>query len=131
MKTTEDIKKEIMEQYKIKFNEVLNRMYNLEIVPDIQMTINERIPQSGGFRLFQSDELEKYLSGAHDHAFAEWRKGVTIKRKRRSKHAGHEIDDYYCIECQEGVKVHPDEVYGYNNAVTELHAKLEAMEGKV
>lgn len=55
MKSHTDIEK-IREEWDIKFNEVLNRMYHLEIVPEIQSKINERIPE-GGFNLFKSEEL--------------------------------------------------------------------------
>lgn len=41
----------------------------------------------------------------------------TRPKKRNSKHTGHEIDDYYCIDCQEGVKAHPDEISGFNSAL--------------
>lgn len=57
MKTLEERKKE----FEHKFNEVFNRMYYLEIIPDIQSRINERIPD-GGFNLFQSDELWSWIT---------------------------------------------------------------------
>ena len=50
------------ERWKFKFNEVLHRMYNLEILPDIQSRINVRIPERGGFTLYESDELEDFIS---------------------------------------------------------------------
>lgn len=50
------------EEFKLKFNEVLQRMYNLEIIPDIQSRINERIPKAGGFMVFESQELEDFIS---------------------------------------------------------------------
>ena len=41
-------------------------MYNLEIVPEIQSRINERIPECGGFQLFQSDDMQSFLSETID-----------------------------------------------------------------
>lgn len=52
---------EVIKEFREKFNEVLHRMYNLEIVPEIQSRINERIPERGGFMLFQNEELESFL----------------------------------------------------------------------
>ncbi len=49
-----------LEQFEDEFNRVLNNMYHLEIVPDIQSKINERIPK-GGFTVFRSQELQDWL----------------------------------------------------------------------
>lgn len=52
---------------------------------------------------------------------------IEMKKKRRSIHSGHSIDEYYCIECGTGVKTHPDEIFGYNEAVDELNKKLQEL----
>jgi Tfp pilus assembly pilus retraction ATPase PilT len=57
---------QILKEFRFKFNEVVNRMYHLEILPDIQSRIDERIPQ-GGFNLFSSEELEQFLTEALSH----------------------------------------------------------------
>jgi hypothetical protein len=54
-----------IKKYQLKFNEILHRMYNLEILPNIQSRIQERIPKIRGFSLYQSEELEDFL-----HSFA-------------------------------------------------------------
>lgn len=51
----------IDERFREKFNEVLHRMVNLEIIPDIQSRINERIPERGGFELYMSQDLEEFI----------------------------------------------------------------------
>lgn len=58
---SKSLEESIRKDFKLKFNEVLNRMYNLEIVPNIQATINERIPKKSGFMLFESKELEDFI----------------------------------------------------------------------
>ena len=78
-------------------------------------------------RVIARKEIEKIFSQALDTAFKEWKEAVKIKKKRRSVHAGHSIDEYYCIDCGNGIKVHPDEIYGYNIAVDELNKKLQEL----
>jgi len=48
-------------EWKLLFNEVLFRMYNLEIVPEIQSRINERIPGGSGFMMFENQDLEDFI----------------------------------------------------------------------
>jgi hypothetical protein len=88
-------KEKILEEYKLKFNEVLNRMYSLEIIPDIQSLINERIPMLGGFKLFINDELESFISKALDQVAEETRKetlaDVVILIDRYAKENSEEV----------------------------------------
>jgi hypothetical protein len=48
-----------------------------------------------------------------------------IGRDQTSIHSGHEIDDFYCIECGEGVKIHPMEIYGRNELRAEQRLKVK------
>lgn len=53
--------------------------------------------------------------------------------EEENEHSGHEIDDFYCIQCGEHIgegEQHPMETFGRNELRAELRAKLEAMKGQ-
>lgn len=53
--------------------------------------------------------------------------------EEENEHSGHEIDDFYCIQCGEHIgegEQHPMETFGRNELRAELRDKLKAMKGK-
>lgn len=58
MNNSDPIEQQLRKELELKFNEVLHRMYNLEILPHIQGLINERIPKEYVAQIFvMPDEL--------------------------------------------------------------------------
>ena len=52
------------EEFLKKFNELVARMVNLEIIPNIQSQINERIPKQLGFTVYDGTELWNFVEKA-------------------------------------------------------------------
>lgn len=104
-----ELKERIMEEYRVKFNEVLGRMYNLEIIPDIQSRINKRIPEAGGFMVFSNDELADFLSQTIDETIR-----AVVDELRMEK-----------LDTVPSVDIRHDLRYGYNQAINELNQKLD------
>lgn len=71
------------------------------------------------------DDMGKFLSAYLDHAFEEWRKGIEMKHDNSLSQAMQESEG--TIEPGPYDCGFED---GYNVAIKQLHAKLEAMETK-
>ena len=75
------------ERFDRKFNDVVSRIVNLEVIPDIQMTLKERIVR-GGFETYKSDEIKQFI-----------KKEISKAEKRVKRHSWIYADN-------EGVEVH-------------------------
>lgn len=93
------------------------------------------------FQDCQCDEAYPHIFGEHRvneiKARRDERKAVLAELEgwlvdEENEHQGHEIDDFYCIQCGEFIgdgKQHPMETFGRNQLRAELRAKLEEMGG--
>jgi len=123
---------EKLKEYKVKFNEVLHRMYNLEIIPEIQSRINERIPESGGFMLFENEELENWLRSALSHMRTETleqAKGLLVKHSYMTE---KEIQDTVIlnkmnVDYWEVKEENEKRVNAYNQAIEDISTVLAHM----
>lgn len=106
MKTLEELKKEFL----TKFNNLVDRMIKLEVIPEIQSTINERIPERGGFVVYDGTELWNWIQQAITEAREQTLKEVEsiiigkddvpmpeYRRRVLRKMGGH--DDIYEDDC--------------------------------
>ena len=65
--------------------------------------------------------VQSQITLAQQRTEKKWRDKCKKLKKRKNPHSGHEIDDYYCIECGVEIKTHPDETMGYNKALLDLN----------
>lgn len=92
MKTREELKKEFL----TKFNNLVGRMVKLEVIPHIQSTINERIPERGGFVVYDGTELWNWMEQAIKEAREEIPFGEPLSTYIQWK--GTDLCmDWYCI----------------------------------
>lgn len=109
MKTTKDIKKEIMGNDNIRrLNVRLGELVNTD--------------ESTRYALVKK-ELDSFMSYALDHAYAEWKKGVESLEVQRLSGGGGKYD--YSTNMAKWYNE------GIEETIKQLHDKLEAMEGEV
>jgi hypothetical protein len=94
---------EVVREFKLKFNEVLWRMYKLEIVPEIQSRIKERIPGGSAFMVFSSAELEAFIISSVKSDRERIHSAVleALPKKRRKACILHKRSNYtLCQSCE-------------------------------
>ncbi len=101
-------------EWKLKFNEVLNRMYNLEILPELQSRINERIPNIGGWKVFESQELESFIRSLLTQSRLEGRREVLERVK---------LETDVCV-CKCGEKWSETDLADYVNEELSIKTKI-------
>lgn len=75
---------------------------------------------AGETLILREDEKEKVMNNLLREIIEEMPKNIN-----KIEHWGHQIDCYYCIECQEGIDVHPEHLEGFNEALDQVNTILE------
>jgi len=57
-----DLDKDWSEEFRLKFSQIVTRIINLNVIPNIQSQINERIPPQRGFSIYdEQNELVNFI----------------------------------------------------------------------